>query len=123
VILGTLLVSIAAARGRFLRQWAVADRRLAAVRAADALLADWMAGAPQNIPMHSQGTFPGLPNCSWTTHVIPGGRAADLQAIVVRFEVFDRAAGAAGDPLFNVDFLLHDFRKRSVPVAPANGGR
>jgi len=123
VILGTLLVSIAAARGRFLRQWAAADRRLAVVRAADALMAEWMSGAAQNIPTRAEGTFTGLPNCSWKTHLIPARDAADLRAVVVRLEVFDRAPGAGREALFNVDFLLHDFRQPAISPTPANGGR
>src|SRR5881394_3936045 len=80
VILGTLLVAIAAARGRFARQWVEADRRLAAVRAADKMLADWMAGAEQNIPLQAQGELPGVPKCVWRTREIRSQGAEDLRA-------------------------------------------
>jgi prepilin-type N-terminal cleavage/methylation domain-containing protein len=118
VILGTLLVSIAAARGRFARQWIEADRRLAAVRSADALLGQWMAGPPQNIPLRGQGELPGVPKFDWRTRTIPSRDADDLRAIVVRLEVFDRSSRQAREPLFHVDFLVHDFRQ---PVAPSGG--
>jgi len=115
VILGTLLVSIAAARGRFARQWVEADRRLAAVRAADKLLGQWMAGAEQNIPVPGQGELVGVPKCSWRTREIRSQAAEELRARVVRLEVFDRTSRSR-DPLFYVEFLVHDYRQRAVEV-------
>src|SRR5437763_958795 len=82
VILGTLLVSIAAARGRFARQWVEADRKLSAVRAADKMLADWMSGAEQNIPVQSQGDLAGVPKCSWRTREVRSQGAEDLRSRV-----------------------------------------
>jgi type II secretory pathway pseudopilin PulG len=119
VILGTLLVSIAAARGRFARQWVEADRRLAAVRAADAMLAQWMAGAPQNIPVQGHGELPGVAKCGWRTNAVAGPGAEELRAVVVRLEVFDQTARTR-EPLFHVDFLVHDFRQ---PPRPQEVGR
>ena len=116
VILGTLLVSIAAARGRFSRQWAEADRRLSAVRAADKMLAEWMAGAEQNIPIQSQGELAGVPNCSWRTREIRSPAAEELRARVVRLEVFDRTSRSR-EPLFYVEFLVHDYRQRTAEGA------
>jgi len=123
VILGTLLVSIAAARSRFQRQWSQADRRVAAVRATDSMLADWLAGAPQNISTHGSGPLPGMPDCTWRTRVIAARGAADVQAVVVRLEVFDRGTGGSGEAMFNVDFLLHDFRKPPVSATPGLGAK
>jgi len=116
VILGTLLVSIAAARGRFARQWVEADRRLSAVRAADKMLADWMAGAEQNIPVQGRGDLPGVANCSWRTREIRSQGAEVLRARVVRLEVFDRTSRSR-EPLFYVEFLVHDYRQRAVEGA------
>ena len=115
VILGTLLVSIAAARGRFARQWVEADRRLSAVRAADKMLGQWMAGAEQNIPVQGQGDLPGVTKCTWRTREIRSQGAEELRARVVRLEVFDRTSRSR-DPLFYVEFLVHDYRQRAVEV-------
>jgi type II secretory pathway pseudopilin PulG len=116
VILGTLLVSIAAARGRFARQWVESDRRLAAVHAADKLLSDWMSGAEQNIPIQAQGDLAGVPKCVWRTREIRSQGAQELRARVVRLEVFDRASRSP-QPIFYVEFLVHDYRQR-VEGAP-----
>jgi len=110
VILGTLLVSIAAARGRFARQWVEADRRLAAVRAADRLMADWMAGGEQNIPTQAQGELAGVPKCLWRTREIRSQGAQDLRARVIRLEIFDKTSRSR-EPVFYVEFLVHDYRK------------
>ena len=113
VILGTLLVSVAVARGRFLRQIAEADRRLAAIRAADALLATWMSGPAQNVPVNKQGLLDPARNLTWQTRAIPDPNASRLGAIVVRLEVFDQSTSVSdrtSSALFTVEFLLHDFR-------------
>jgi hypothetical protein len=113
VILGTLLVSVAIARGRFLRQLAESDRRLAAVRSADKLLATWMSGPPQNVPIGSAGMLEKPDDFSWSTRPARDPAAARLGAILVRMEVFDRsrtASTGAGAPVFAVEFLLHDYR-------------
>jgi hypothetical protein len=43
--------------------------------------------------------------------------------VVVRLEVFDRAAGGSREAMFNVDFLVHDFRRPAVEAAPALGAK
>ena len=111
VILGTLLVSIAAARGRFARQWVEADRRLTAVRATDKMLGDWMAGAEQTIPIQAQGDLAGAPKCWWRTREIASRGADELRARVIRLEVFDRTIRSR-EPVFYVEFLIHDYRQR-----------
>jgi len=111
VILGTLLVSIAAARGRFARQWVEADRRLTAVRATDKMLAEWMAGAEQTIPIQAQGELAGAPKCWWRTREIASRGADELRSRVIRLEVFDRTNRSRG-PVFYVEFLVHDYRQR-----------
>src|SRR4029434_11142198 len=71
VVLGTLLAAVTVARGRFLRQWAEADRRVPATRAADALLSEWLSGSPQAVPIRSQGPLVGgAANQIWRTQVI-----------------------------------------------------
>src|SRR3954471_14165527 len=70
VILGTLLVSITIARGRFVRQRAMAEQKLAAAAAVDAMMNKWMAGSGSAIPRSASGPLEGVPNLSWRTRVI-----------------------------------------------------
>src|SRR6266404_4194709 len=104
VILGTLLVSVAAARGRFLRQWAEADRRLAIVKATDAMMANWLAGPAQNVPLRGEGPLSGVSECVWRARIVPNPEARHLGAVVVRAEVFDRSVPGRREPLLGVEF-------------------
>src|SRR3954465_11528004 len=81
VVLGVLLVSITIARGRFVRQRAVAEQKLAAAAAVDQLMSNWMAGTGSNIPLASSGPLEGLPNHTWRTRVIEN--KTDLAASIV----------------------------------------
>jgi hypothetical protein len=112
LILGTLLVSVLIARGRFAAQMAQADHRAAAVRALDAQLTTWLSGPPQNIPVGREGALADLPGTFWRTRVRREASADRLNAIVLNVLVFDRKAGALHQqPLFTVEILLHDERK------------
>ena len=118
VILGTLLVSVAIARGRFLRQIAEADRRLAAIRATDAMLATWMSGPAQNVPVGKEGVLDSTQSLIWRTREFRDPEASRMSTIVVRLEVFDQSSSAsnrAAAPVFAVEFLLHDFRMPQSP--------
>ncbi|MDB5357387.1 MAG: hypothetical protein JWN24_3840 [Phycisphaerales bacterium] len=140
VLLGTILTSLTIARGRFLRQWAVADRRLRAIKAVDAMLSQWIAGSPDTIPAPGRGLLEDVPNTMWRTRRIQSAAARGLGAVIIRLEVWETVAGtgepaqtpnAADDdsnsdeqnaagirkPLLTVEFLAHDSR-RAVP-APA----
>src|SRR5216110_2439155 len=70
VVLGTLLVSITIARGRFIRQRAVAEQKIAAAAAIDVLVSKWMAGSGSAMPLTSAGPLDGLPNHTWHTRVL-----------------------------------------------------
>src|SRR3954464_10234738 len=70
VLLGTVLASVTIARGRFMRQWAQAEQRLTAVHAADALMARWMSGGPQAVPVPAQGQVDDLPGYVWRTRSV-----------------------------------------------------
>src|SRR5438046_9949256 len=85
VILGTLLVSITIARGRFVRQRAQAEQKIAAAAAVDALVSKWMAGNGSSIPLSAAGQLDGLPNHNWHTHVIE--KKPDLNASIIRLDV------------------------------------
>src|SRR3954447_17756598 len=91
VILGTILASLAIARGRFARQWSAADRKLTAVRALDALVADWMNVPGSAVPLNRQGAIPDMAKLIWRTRVLPDTAATKLSAAIVRVEVLDRA--------------------------------
>jgi hypothetical protein len=89
VVLGVLVALVTVARARLARQWADADRRLAAARALDALVARWLDGPTDTIPVSSGGNLDGAPGCTWRTSVSSDPAARRLGAAVVRVEVLD----------------------------------
>jgi len=112
LLLGTVLASALIARGRFLRQWAEADQRLAAARAADAMLATWLGAPASSLAVPAQGVVPDLQGYSWRTRWAPKTRDGDsLRVAVARLEIFGpRGAGGeerSNQPLVSVEFLLH----------------
>ena len=109
VILGTILASLALARGRFARQWAVADRKLSATRALDSLIAEWMTSPVPEIPMNRQGQLKDVRNCVWRTRASRSSGKSKLNAEVVRVEVFDRdeVAKENAAAIVSVDLLVH----------------
>src|SRR4051794_41700165 len=76
VILATVLASVTIARGRMLRQWAEADRKLAATRAADAMIAQWVADSDLAAPVASRGAVAGVEDCAWRTQIRRDANAA-----------------------------------------------
>ena len=117
VVLGTLLAAVTVARGRFLRQWAEAERRIQATRAVDALLSEWLSGSPQAVPIHSQGPLVGgASNQVWRTQAMRDPAGSELGAIVVRLEVFD-AANSRKSTL-TVDFVLPTPRPAPATTQP-----
>jgi hypothetical protein len=92
-------VLIFSARDHVARQQVRADRRLAAVAAADALLADWLRD-PATFPRAGTGPVPGHPDLAWTTRLMPNPTAEALGGQAVRLEVTatppPSTAGAAG---------------------------
>jgi type II secretory pathway pseudopilin PulG len=106
VILSTLLVSLAMARGRFLRQWAQADQRIAASREIDQLMEQWLTASPPAVPIDSNGITDGVQHHPWQTVVIPSPQASAVGAIVVRLQVFQN--NEKQSPLASVDVLLRD---------------
>ncbi|HSI33024.1 MAG: prepilin-type N-terminal cleavage/methylation domain-containing protein [Phycisphaerae bacterium] len=101
-ILGVLAASLVVARGRALRQWADADAKLRATRAVDTMVADWLgaAGARDNIPVPAAGPLEGVAECAWRTTWVADPAARQINAGVVRVEVFHRR-----QPLFSIDLL------------------
>ena len=133
VLLGTVLASVCIARGRFLRGWANAERRLQATRAADAMLSQWIAGSPESVPLPGHGPLAGVPNLAWRTQRIRRDDLRNLGVVVVHLDVFEVAAGSTADeepdlsgagrtfaPVLTVEFLLHDTRRPVAAPAPAS---
>jgi hypothetical protein len=106
LVLGTLLVSVAMARARFMRQAADAERSIRATRAADALLATWLTGSTPSVPAPAEGPLQDTPDFVWRTRVIRDPAAARLDAVIVRFEVFNRLSESAS-PVLAIDLLQH----------------
>ena len=107
VVLATLLTAVTIARGRFVRQYAEADRRLQATRAVDALLSEWMSSAPESVPLNANGPLVGgAAKQVWRTQTVRQPAATQLGAITVRLEVFDASAPAARKPILALEFLL-----------------
>src|SRR5256885_8742802 len=113
VVLGTLLVSITIARGRFVRQRGVAEQKIAAAAAVDAMVSKWMAGSGSAIPLSDAGPLDGLPNHTWRTRVIEN--KSDLNASIIRLEVISKS----NIPILTLDLLRHDER----PSAKTAGAR
>jgi type II secretory pathway pseudopilin PulG len=105
VVLGTLLVSITIARGRFVRQRALAEQKIAAATAVDSLVSNWMAGSGSAIPLSAAGALDGLPNHTWRTRVIEN--KPDLNASIIRVEVTNQS----NVPILTLDLLRHDDRR------------
>src|SRR5262245_60433550 len=90
VILGTIVASIAVARGRAMRQYAAAELQLRAARVADALISTWLDGPPQAIPLRDSGPLADLPGCVWRTRALPPDpQSEQLSVIIVRYEISD----------------------------------
>ncbi len=104
VILGTVLASLAIARGRFARQWADADRKLAATRALDAQIAEWMNLPTPAVPLRGEGALTGVPGCIWRTETRRDAEGTRLSAVIVRVDAIQR-----NNPqlLASVDLLVH----------------
>jgi prepilin-type N-terminal cleavage/methylation domain-containing protein len=123
VLLGTILFSVTIARGRFMRQWADAERQLQATRAADALMTDWLGGPPSQVPRASQGPLAGVADAYWRTLTLPDPAARQLGAVIIRLELIDQRR-RTDNRLLSVDFLLSDPPRRpaTTTTAPAPAG-
>lgn len=108
VLLTTVLSAVFVARGRFLRQWADADRQLAASRAADALISHWLASPVDRVPVRGEGDLAGVAGCRWQTRRVLDSTAASLGAKLIRLEVTRVPDGTpnAERLVLAVEFLL-----------------
>jgi hypothetical protein len=118
-LLSTLLVAVLTTKAKLTRQWSLAQQRLRAAEAADALLTAWWHD-PATFPRHAAGAVPGHPGLRWRTSVVPNEPVNRLQASVVRLEVFGGGvrASAAEEVLAAVEVVLNDERSDK----PSEGG-
>jgi hypothetical protein len=124
VVLGTVLASVVVARGRFLRQRALADRQLRATEAVDQLISNWTGGGTSfdSVPRAASGALPGVEGCRWRTLERRDPAAIALGARVVRIEVWDRDPDAGGrSPVASLELLVHD-RPAAPPATRESGG-
>src|SRR5580765_2955956 len=94
-LLATLLVALLLARARYTHQAALAQRRLQAVAAADALLATWHQD-PRSLPRAGSGAVAGERQFTWRTQRVVSAAVNEMGAAVVRLEILDDRAEAAG---------------------------
>src|SRR5690348_1878673 len=99
-LLASLLVGLLVARAGYLRQSAIADRRLRAVAAADALLTRWHLD-PMTLVRSGSGTTDN-DAFAWRTSPVNNAAVDAMKANVVRLEVLD--ARGIGPVLASVDF-------------------
>jgi hypothetical protein len=127
VVLGTLLAAVAMARGRFLRQWADADRRVVVTQAADRLLAGWFSNTVSTIPFSGKGTLEGIPGYDWQTSIVQDPSSTQLGAVIVRLQVFNHSpvnpnVTRSNLPVLAVDVLVHKPTKVVVTGGAGAGG-
>jgi hypothetical protein len=108
-LLATLLVAMLLAKGRYTHQAALADRRLAAVNAADALLTSWYQD-PAALVRNGAGIIADNTELSWRTRVIDNAPIKQLGAQVVRLEIVD----SHQSPITSVEFVVDSGSTKAV---------
>jgi uncharacterized membrane protein len=111
VLLGSMLVVIVIGRNRLIGQYHAAQRRQAAVQAAERLLADWWKDPTRLLPRSAQGPVDGADHLQWRTQVVPQAAADQLGGQVVRLQMIgqspqDRRVQAEGLVLLSVDVVV-----------------
>ena len=120
VILGTVLSAMVVARGRLLRQWGQADRKILAGKELDAMFADWTEFPTFSPPIPGQGQLAGASHFIWRSQWVPNPAAVKLNSAVARVEVFE-SMNARG-PILTVDLLLHREPPRRQPAVTTRPG-
>ena len=118
-LLATVLSLVFTARSHVARQQVRADRRQAAVAAADALLAAWWQDTA-TFPRSGGGAVPGRADLVWRTAVVPNPAAEALGSQAVRLEVTGAGPSPAEPwPVVAVEVVLPVERPAAqVPPAP-----
>lgn len=105
-LLSALLVAILMAQAGYTRQAATAERRLRAVSAADELLQGWWR-EPERFPVSTGGAIAGDAGLAWRTRVVSATGLQNLEARVVRLDVFDTFNPSRDEtPLVSLDIVL-----------------
>ena len=102
VVLAVLVSAVTLARGRFMRQWSEAEKKLQATQAIDRMLAGWIGSDTDSILVPGQGNLDGVEGCGWRTNWVGDPAAGRIGAAVVRVEVFD-----GPNRLLALDILKH----------------
>jgi len=103
-LLASLLVGCLTAYGHHVRQVRQARQRLAAVRAADALLAQWFQESGR-IPVAAQNSFAGAGQLCWRTRLISDPGAELLASQVVRLEILPPLDQPDRTTILSIDVL------------------
>lgn len=111
-LVGTLLVMLTLAQSRIAAQCARAERRQAAVKLADQLLARWWCAAP-SVPVPAAGQVSGDPFLSWRTSYVGNKVAHALQIRFVRLEIVEKALDPSAPPLCKVDIVVTEPNEQS----------
>ena len=102
-LLGTLFVATVLARGRYVQQWQLAERRLTAVNMADQLLEQWW----RNIDGFPRAGYGRLDEqMQWRTMTINREPLEGLASHIVRLEIFEQTGPGVQEVLSRVDVLL-----------------
>lgn len=105
-ILGSVLVAVVMARGRYLEQSVAARHKAEAVRVADGLLTQWWSD-PERLPRSDSGEVEGF---RWETQSRQPEALADLQAEVLTLSLFppDEAddAEAEYEPILDIEIVI-----------------
>jgi hypothetical protein len=105
VLTGSLLVALVLAKSRHERQWDTAQRRLAAVRAADQLLAGWWA-EPGSMPLSGTGVVEDQPQLLWRTSLVSNTPVEQLGARVLQLELLAADGRVHEPPLAMVELVV-----------------
>jgi hypothetical protein len=118
-LLATLLVALLLARVRYTHQAALAERRLQAVAAAEALLATWHQD-PRSLPRAGGGAVAGERQFLWRTQSALNGPVNELGAAVVRLEILDDRPEAPATPVItSVEFIVDQEMTAGAAAAAA----
>lgn len=115
-LMGVLLVGIVTARAKHLHQVTVAERKLAAIDAADTLIASWFATPvseeqPSHVPRDGEGAVAEVDGMWWKTRMVDALGTTDdrerLEIDVVRLTITDTHA-QTGEyiPILAVDLVV-----------------
>lgn len=102
-LLGSLLAATLLARGQMARQWLKAHEKHEAVQVADELLEAWWSAGPATVPRHDHGYVEDS-TLAWRTEPVEAEALADLEAELIRLEVFDTRGDSR--TLARVEFIV-----------------